>query len=1024
MATGQDDRGGSPVAARMSAAKAATRLESVLRNPGGQTPRDEPIGVFVNSNTNSIQFIDPLAQHVSNPYLAGPLGSGGLLDVVITGDGKTAIISNFSDNLLFFIDISGGFAGVPTIAGSVSLPFYPQDLESTPDGKYVLVTDGGYSPYIGLIDVASRTLSNIFNFQQNHAQAISITPDGQMVFTADYTNGMTHQYRLTSNGDLIFVKSINFLDRATWPSDVHIPKYWENQVLPFFPVNIAISPDGSLVLVQSGGNNQAATLVRDPQTGEYSLHQLFSPAPFSRTQEVYGTVKYKSQSCVFSHDGKTAYYFLTSNEPKSYIVVIDLASEILGTSPAGGEHWLSGRPRNITWNVTGKSQVIPSGPGIQLQPPRSFGNLFGVDTIALDPSGDYLYVTNPTVSGGLSGISIIDLITESQLITVPAQGIPTGIAFSTITDDDESGVPGRPAGTAAATANGLTTHVKIEFSTDNGLTWTTITESTPNNGSYSWNVPDISSTRCRILISDAVSSAPLFYSEAAFAIGSAGELYPGTSLIVPHVVSNGVWDTLLETVNAGTETRRFLFQGFNEQGVLVKEGDRNVSLAEAEIPGRGLYKVLLSGLFPEAPAGSVAFLKVTADANLEGKLLTGVTYVFGNGGQWSGALFSKTEAWHRTRAGHLVATPETGWYTGYENLNTTIFTGNPVPVDVYFTTFIDGQQTVLKFFDDLQPGQKDIRLLDQKLDETAPLLDKSKVASGMFSSYSANSTLEGVLDGTASPVDGLFTMIVYGQIPGRGLCEGYVARGETAGGLNNYASQFYIPLNLPGIIKAGCPQFTLESTVYNAFSIQNVSTAAEQLAISHHRPDGSQSSAADVNVPAGERRAHLDSSLGFDATAGGMWLALVESGDGAPAPASMEFLAGDNTGPEGMSFVTGGTAPSSRDEGRLLVAPVTSEAGQGTLLSIMNPRNEIRTFSIVLRDPSGALLDPLLVTDNLVLPPFGTYSVDIGTLRPSMIGTAWITADGPVAGAATYYSVDPAPGRTNMTSKIMAVTNE
>ena len=66
------------------------------------------------------------------------------------------------------------------------------------------------------------------------------------------------------------------------------------------------------------------------------------------------------------------------------------------------------------------------------QLPRGTSQLFGVDTIAIDPSGSYLYVANPTVSGGLPGLSIIDLTVGAPIDSVPGRGIPTGIAFSTL----------------------------------------------------------------------------------------------------------------------------------------------------------------------------------------------------------------------------------------------------------------------------------------------------------------------------------------------------------------------------------------------------------------------------------------------------------------------------------------------------------------------------------------------------------------------------------------------------------------
>ena len=126
----------------------------------GAVSANDGFGVFANSNTNNIQFID--GSNTTGPWLAGQLGSygGGLFDVVITPDGKTAIVSNFGDSKIFFIDISGGFNAAPVLLTpkGVRIGFFAEDMAITPDGKYVLVTDGGFSARVAVVDIAGRYL--------------------------------------------------------------------------------------------------------------------------------------------------------------------------------------------------------------------------------------------------------------------------------------------------------------------------------------------------------------------------------------------------------------------------------------------------------------------------------------------------------------------------------------------------------------------------------------------------------------------------------------------------------------------------------------------------------------------------------------------------------------------------------------------------------------------------------------------------------------------------------------------------
>jgi DNA-binding beta-propeller fold protein YncE len=174
---------------------------------------DEPFGVFANSNTNSIQFIDPETNTATPNYLGGELGSygGGLFDVVVTPDGNTAIVSNFGDSTIWFIDISGGIDVTPTILGSKRIGFFAEDMVITPNGKYVLVTDGGFSARVAVVEIATRQLICNNNLGTRYANAVEITPDGQIVLVADYFQGRVHAYTLNYDDGSLTYKNIAFL---------------------------------------------------------------------------------------------------------------------------------------------------------------------------------------------------------------------------------------------------------------------------------------------------------------------------------------------------------------------------------------------------------------------------------------------------------------------------------------------------------------------------------------------------------------------------------------------------------------------------------------------------------------------------------------------------------------------------------------------------------------------------------------------------------------------------------------------
>ena len=63
---------------------------------------------------------------------------------------------------------------------------------------------------------------------------------------------------------------------------------------------------------------------------------------------------------------------------------------------------------------------------------------------------------------------------------------------------------------------------RIEYSTDNGVTWLSVVTSTQNDGSYNWTVPNTPSTDCQIRVSDASNAACFDVSDNNFTVLATG----------------------------------------------------------------------------------------------------------------------------------------------------------------------------------------------------------------------------------------------------------------------------------------------------------------------------------------------------------------------------------------------------------------------------------------------------------------------------------------------------------------------
>ncbi len=69
------------------------------------------------------------------------------------------------------------------------------------------------------------------------------------------------------------------------------------------------------------------------------------------------------------------------------------------------------------------------------------------------------------------------------------------------------------------TWNGTVTGtVKIEYSTDDGVTWTTVSFGAPATGSYAWTVPQTASAKCRMRVSDTLDPGVSGVSAGTFSI--------------------------------------------------------------------------------------------------------------------------------------------------------------------------------------------------------------------------------------------------------------------------------------------------------------------------------------------------------------------------------------------------------------------------------------------------------------------------------------------------------------------------
>jgi DNA-binding beta-propeller fold protein YncE len=336
------------------------------------------------SSSGAIAIVSGKTQTAIAPLLTGgQLGTvgGGLFDVVISPDGKTTLVSNFGDSKVFFIDTT--YPAIPSVAGSVEIGFFAEDMAMTPDGRYALVADGGFSPKIAVLDVANRSLVGVFEDTAGHYfNSVDIAKDGVTVLAADYFAAKVHVLRLGMNGHLSYASSIDV-------SRAHGLR----------PVNVTISPDGYTAIAACVGDNE------HPEYMGFPVLTIEEPGKAILTDWVSPSINIiGAQSVAFSRDGTKAYVSCVQYmppvkksvseeepiDPNNVIITLDV------TVP--GNATLFGKPVEV--DFIGRSQ------------------LFGVDTLAVDYETGYLWVSNMTLSGGKNHVQAVDMKTGTVIKTI------------------------------------------------------------------------------------------------------------------------------------------------------------------------------------------------------------------------------------------------------------------------------------------------------------------------------------------------------------------------------------------------------------------------------------------------------------------------------------------------------------------------------------------------------------------------------------------------------------------------------
>lgn len=378
--------------------------------PFESIPEEVNVGVPVLGNwimaanlvTSNLYIINDATGTVYGPFLEGQLGTpgGARLDIAITPDHRTALISNFGDSAIFFVDVTDPIH--PTLITSVTVPMFAEDIDITPDGKFALVSDGGLSSEVASIDLLSHTFAYTINLGTRDAQAVEVAPNGTVIL-ADYLGHSIHTLILDEFGAMTYANTYS----NTYPGFA----VTDTNGLPY-PVNLGLAPDGQTVLVGSS------------MTSTVGVYKIIDVGVLTFTQWVKGLQGAIPGSDIY-FPGVQSFAFNAAGNKAYAVVNNNYYTPTSSMTPTLHNDMLA------ILNIDGPGQVSLDAGGVVSIPHMTTGQFFGVDTLAL--AGGKLYFGYPTSSmnENISNIAVVDLRDFSVSTTLEMSStlyIPAGLA--------------------------------------------------------------------------------------------------------------------------------------------------------------------------------------------------------------------------------------------------------------------------------------------------------------------------------------------------------------------------------------------------------------------------------------------------------------------------------------------------------------------------------------------------------------------------------------------------------------------
>ena len=175
------------------------------------------------------------------------------------------------------------------------------------------------------------------------------------------------------------------------------------------------------------------------------------------------------------------------------VFTIDPYPTITITSPNGGQSWVEGTTQIITWTYTGTTA------NVEVEYSSDGGGLWNSIVSSTANTGSYNWVI-PAVESGNCLVRVGDTATTASDVSDAVFTLWKQPSITVTTPNGGESWKRFTTQTITWTTTGNIQDVKIQYSIDAGGNWIDVVTSTPNDGSYQWNVPNVNRDKPQCLV--------------------------------------------------------------------------------------------------------------------------------------------------------------------------------------------------------------------------------------------------------------------------------------------------------------------------------------------------------------------------------------------------------------------------------------------------------------------------------------------------------------------------------------------